>query len=1205
MAERNWTTEQRQCIEARSGTLLVSAAAGSGKTSVLVERIIGRITDPEHPVDVDRMLVVTFTRPAAAEMKQRLSTALSERIAADPDDFRLQRQQMLLPGASISTIHGFCSALLRENFHLLDLSPQFRVAEEAETALLREEALRETLEERYTEGNADFTALADLLSHGKDDSAFADTVLRLYTFIQSHPFPNQWLEEKAAMYDSGSDPADTVWGRLIREHMADTLQYAKQLLQTARQLAGNSDALREKYLNTITANLQRMEQAQLDIQSKGWDAIGEALALCRPEALPRVYKCPDPAVKDRIQGLCKKAADAVGKLPDLLCFGADQCRDDIAFTGRYAAELFATVRLFTQKFDAKKKQRRMVDFNDLEHGALRLLLEPAETGGWQRTALAAELSERFEEILVDEYQDTNAAQDALFSAVSRDEQNLFFVGDVKQSIYGFRQAMPELFIRRRDAYPPYDGKEPRASIALYNNFRSRPQVTDAVNFVFRQLMTREACGIDYDKREELVPSASYAETAGCETELLIVSGSAGADDDSADKREARAIAERILDMHRHLEITDHGEKRPARFSDFCILMRSLSTHAAAFVDELKRCGVPAWTSSSGGFFQTPEVSSVIALLRFIDNPLQEIPLAASLFSPAFGFTPDDLARIRMLDRRAPLFTVVRRAAMARGSRRPDGFPADLQERCAAFLRKIDRFRTLSAVLPADKLLHRLYEECGLLAVAGAQKHGVQRVANLRLLQDYARSFEQNGFRGLTAFVRYLTRLEQQQVDLSPAATVSEHADVVRVMTIHRSKGLEFPVVFVARLSGRFNTDSTKNALLIHPELGVGMERRDMKTLRKWNTLPRQGVALAIRRSERAEELRVLYVAMTRAKEKLCLSMYRDDDLGKSLSSLAATLGTAEALSAHAVHEASSLGTWILSAALRHPSGAMLRSLAGAEDLPLLPAEYPWDIRIARAPESVEAEEEQQTSVPPDPVLLEQLRQRTAYVYPYLSLAAVPTKLAASELSEQGVSREFVAAQRPAFFHTKQNADAEDADGGPALLPLTPSERGTALHTFMQFARYREAAENPAAEIERLVSLRFLTPQQGDCIPLPKLRRFFAGPLYRRMQASPCVLREQHFTIPYPASALLRQEVSGEENLVIQGIADCVFEEDGRLVIVDYKTDRVKTPEELVERYREQLNIYAYALRQTLEKPVAECLLYSFALGREIPVDFSE
>lgn len=1203
MAERKWTTEQRQCIEARSGTLLVSAAAGSGKTSVLVERIIGRITDPMHPVDIDRLLVVTFTRPAAAEMKQRLSAALSERIAADPDDFRLQRQQMLLPGASISTIHGFCSALLRENFHLLELSPQFRVAEEAEAALLREEALRETLEERYAEVREDFAALADLLSRGKDDSAFADTVLRLYTFIQSHPFPEQWLEEKAAMYDSVSDPADTVWGKRIRAHMADVLLYAGQLLQSAQQLAQQSDVLREKYLNTITANLQRIEQTQLSLYAGGWDTIGEALTAGQPEALPRVYKCPDPAVKERIQGLCKKAAEAVGKLTDLLCFGAAQCRDDIAFTGRYAAELFATVRLFGQKFEAKKKQRRMVDFNDLEHGALRLLLEPAGNGEWQRTALAAELADRFEEILVDEYQDTNAAQDALFSAVSRDEQNLFFVGDVKQSIYGFRQAMPELFIRRRDAYPPYDGKAPRASIALYNNFRSRPQVTEAVNFVFRQLMTREACGIDYDKREELVPSASYPETAGCETELLIVSGSAG-EDDSADKREARAIAERILDMHRHLKITDHGEKRPARFSDFCILMRSLSTHAAAFVDELKRCGVPAWASSSGGFFQTPEVSSVIALLRFIDNPLQEIPLAASLFSPAFGFTPDDLARIRLLDRRAPLFTVVRRAALAKGSRRQDGFPVDLQERCAAFLQKIDRFRTLSAVLPADKLLHRLYEECGLLAIAGAQKHGTQRVANLRLLQDYARGFEQNGFRGLTAFVRYLTRLEQQQVDLSPAATVSEHADVVRVMTIHRSKGLEFPVVFVARLSGRFNTDSTKSALLIHPDLGVGMERRDMKTLRKWNTLPRQGVSLAIRQSERAEELRVLYVAMTRAKEKLCLSMYRGDDLGKALSALAATLGTTEALPALSIHEASSLSAWILSAALRHPSGTMLRSLAGAEDLPLLPAEYPWDIRIARAPESVQAEEKVQNPAPPDPVLLAQLRQRTAYAYPYLSLAAVPTKLAASELSEQGVSREFVAARRPAFFHTRQNTAAEGTDE-PALLPLTPSERGTALHTFMQFARYHEAAENPAAEIERLVSLRFLTPQQGSCIPLPKLRRFFTSPLYRRMQASPCVLREQHFTIPYPAASLLGQAVPGGENLVIQGIADCVFEEDGRLVIVDYKTDRVKTPEELIERYRDQLNIYAYALRQTLEKPVAECLLYSFALGREIPVDFLE
>ncbi|MGI6264819.1 MAG: UvrD-helicase domain-containing protein, partial [Acutalibacteraceae bacterium] len=642
---RNWTDEQRACIDARGGTVLVSAAAGSGKTSVLVERVIQRITDDEHPVDADRLLVVTFTKAAAAEMKQRLSAALTKKIAADPFNRRLQRQQMLLPRAQISTVHSFCSSLLRDNFHLLGISPRFQVAAEADVKLLRQEALGEVLEAAYAEKDPGFTRLADLILGARGDRPLRDAVTRLYDFIQSHAFPEEWMARQEARY-ADADPTGSDWGGAVHGYVLQALLYSLSLMRAAEEMAIADEAMNAAYGPTFTAERQMLQDAAGAFADADWDT---GRAICRGIAfgrLPGLRNYPDPAYKERVtdlRGRAKKTAESLG---NLLCGTAAECRQDVASTRPVVSALCALVRAFSDRYEQKKAERRWVDFNDLEHMALRLLLTKDENGDTARTPLARELAAYYEEVLVDEYQDTNEAQDALFRAVSRDETNLFMVGDVKQSIYGFRQAMPEIFLRRQDFYLPYDGRHFPAAITLGHNFRSRKEVTDGVNFVFSQLMSRDLGGLTYDERHALIYSAQgYSDAPGYQTELCLIDDDRE-DLDTKDAAEARWIAGRIHELLPTLRIKSEDGDRPAQYGDFCILLRSKSSHAAAYVEELNRQGIPAWTDVSGGFFGAPEVASAVALLRLLDNPTQDVSLLAVLLSPIGNFLPDDLAILR-------------------------------------------------------------------------------------------------------------------------------------------------------------------------------------------------------------------------------------------------------------------------------------------------------------------------------------------------------------------------------------------------------------------------------------------------------------------------------------------------------------------------------------------------------------------------------
>ncbi len=1170
---RVWTKAQQDAISAREGALLVSAAAGSGKTAVLVQRVIERLTDPVRPCDADRLLVVTFTNAAAAEMRQRIEAAIERMLEEDPGNARLQRQQILLPQAHISTIHSFCSELIREHFYELGISPDFRISDSNEMDLLREEAMQQVMEQLYEQGDDAFTRLSDCFSNGRDDSRLFSIVNTLYDFVRSHPFPERWLQEKAAMYRPEGDAASTAWGQTVMQYAVSAVDYCVSLTDNALHLMEQDATLSAAYRSAFSADLTGLLEMKQAALQGAWDTLSARTHGFVFEKLKAVRGYKDDPLKEKITGNRDAVKKTVEKLSKLFFSNDAQCLTDIRAMAPLVEQLLAAVQRFGEVLDTCKASRRIADFGDLEHWALRLLVRPTQAG-FVCTETAAQISQRFDEVMVDEYQDTNEAQDMIFRAISREEHNLFMVGDVKQSIYRFRQAMPEIFLRRKEAYPTYDAQQNHypARVILDKNFRSRSGVTDAVNFVFHQLMSRQMGEMEYTKEEELAAGAVYPPRDIPDTSLHVLDLSQCEED--MDVAEARHIAGIIARMiGEGFPVTEEGKERPVTYRDFCILIRNANTHACVYAKELQQHGIPAWSDTAGSFFGTPEIAVMLSLLRVIDNPVQDIPLLSVLMSPMFGFTPDDLSAIRQGRPDGPLYFALKQKA-------EEGDQAG-----RAFLRQIQDYRLLAATLSADRLINHLYEHTGYLAVVQAMPEGELRLANLRQLLDYARTYERSGYKGLSGFIRFIDRLEQQKSDLSPASVLSESANVVRVMSIHRSKGLEFPVCILANCARPFNKDHGE--ILLHPALGVGMKLWDDRFTRRYSTMPREAVALEIERGGMSEELRVLYVAMTRAKENLIMVTSLKNPV-RTLGKLAAQLAEGPAISPYVVRSASCFSDWLLSCALRHPCGAQLRELAGALPGIMLAEGCDWDIQLAY-PQPMPPELPEpplKTAAEHDEAFYEELRRRLEYRYPYEQLTNVPVKAAASELAGRREQKDYAFSSRPAFMESQG---------------MTAAEKGTALHAFIQFADYHRAAMDPRKELGRLVKEGYLTMEQAHAVDLEKASRFFTGPLVRRMLDSPRLLREYRFTITIEAGQLqpdlpLEQ---WKEPVLLQGALDCAFEEDGAWVLVDYKTDRVKQPEELLSRYSQQLDLYTQALTRCTDLPVKQRLLYSFALDREI------
>jgi ATP-dependent helicase/nuclease subunit A len=1253
-----WTEQQWRAITRRGRNLLVAAAAGSGKTSVLVERIIRRIMDESDPVGVDQLLVVTFTNAAAAEMRHRIGDALRKALKAQPHSAHLRRQLALLQRATITTIHSFCLGLLRQYYYLVELDPDFRIADQMEAELLRQDVLDEQMEAWY-ERDAEFQALADLMLDGQDDTPLATLLVRLYEFSRSHPEPTRWLDEAAGMFEAdGPGGLDRLaWTRSVLQSLALELQALEGKIRRAAVLAAVPDGP-QAYVPLLEAEADALARAGAACR-QGWEAAESAVRAVSFGRLPSVKEAA-PEVKEQVQDLRNDVKKALGELTEqYFAMPAEQYLEDLRRLAPHMRTLARLVCEFEAAFQREKRARSLVDFSDLEHLALQVLTERTEDGRTVPSAVSRQLRDQFAEVLVDEYQDINLVQETILRMVSRDAEthgiaNRFMVGDVKQSIYRFRLAEPKLFL---DKYLTYvteadeagsDSESPGERIDLAANFRSRREVVDAVNFLFRQIMSPGVGEIDYDRSAELICRAAYPESeperlrpevhlidraapeepgdqAEAEETGLPPAGEAAEEAGTA-QLEARLIAKRIRrwmepgEGEAPLLVYDkkEGGLRPLAYRDIVILLRAVSGWGEAMMEELRAAGIPVYAEQSEGYFDATEVEVMLSLLRVIDNPLQDIPLAAVLRSPLVGLREEELAHIRIRYPAGPFYQAVHRYVEEQPA------TCGWEEKLHRFFRRLKRWRTLARRGPLAELIAALYRETGYLDYVAALENGQQRQANLRALYDRARQYEAGSYRGLFRFLRFVDRLREAGSDMGEARTIGESEDVVRIMTIHKSKGLEFPVVFVAGMGKQFNTMDLKSPFLLHKDLGFGPMAVEPKLQVRYPSLAALGIRQQLRREMLAEEMRVLYVALTRAREKLVL-VGTAKDLGKSVTAWGRQ-GDGERLHDEDLIQAKGYLDWVGRALLRHPQASPLRDYPrerGGEPVAVrtVPDDSCWSFHFYLA-DRLQAETDDQAegqSVwerltrrepiverPADEKLRMLIERRLGWSDPHPAASRVAAKWTVSELKRRAkTGRGFpyllpAIAEKPRFL-------AEDARHR-----LTSAELGTVTHLVLQQLDLGRPLDEQdiRQQIASLVLRRFLTEEQAEAVNARDLARFFASPLGVRMKQAAKVYRELPFTMALPAHEV-DPEIgeAGEEHVIVQGVIDCLLEEaDGRLVLIDFKTDRIAAEpspaviDEMKRRYEEQIRLYVRAVEQILKtRKVAESYLYLLAGGYAVPV----
>jgi len=1204
---RSWTDDQKRAISWEKSDILVSAAAGSGKTAALVERVIQRLTDRERPCDADRMLIVTFTRAAAGEMRQKITARLLIELESHPDDVNLQRQSDLIHKAPIQTVHAFCSSMVKKYAHLLDVPPRFRIGDENELRLARNEIAEQVLEEYYdAPDNEDFLTFVDMFSGGRNDSAISALMLSLFDKLQSHPYPDRWLDRVKDSFepDMQASLGGTRWGGIILAHTADTAQYAKRTLETALDLAEQDETLSRAYCPALSSDIALVSEVCRAAEKGDFDELYALVGSVGFERLKSSRGCGDKALAELVKSMRKEATEAVKDLSDrFFCMEPDGFMDDIAACAPAMRALCSMVSRFSELFSREKTRRGMLDFNDLEHRMLDLLID----GAGRPTDAAAEIRRMFDYVLVDEYQDTNEIQDMIFSAVSRGD-NLFMVGDVKQSIYSFRQARPDIFMEKYLAYSKDEGAKGARKIVFSMNFRSRRQVIDCVNMVFDAIMSPQLGDTEYGEDEMLYTGAVDYQGREDENraELLIIhdekqreqaveqepeqGGSDGEEPDTV-TAEAEAAACRVEELFAAgYEVFDRaeGRYRPLRMGDIAVLLRTVQNAGEIYERVFAAHGFEVRGETSKGFFSSTEIMVMTALMKCIDNPRQDIALIGTMCGPVFGFTPDELLKIRVEAADASYFDAVRSCA-GRGD-----------ARCADFLDRLEVYRSLAEVKSIGELIWYLYEDTGLWAMAGAMKNGRQRQANLRWLFDLARRYEETGYRGLFSFINYLTRLTENEGDLPPASVISDGDDAIRIMSIHKSKGLEFPVVILGGLARQFNLKDLRAPLLVDAELGLGPQMRDVARSISYPTIAKE--ALAVRGLKRmlSEEERILYVAMTRASEKLIMLA--------SCGKLETTAAAAQALTAGGLHRPFALGLmgrrryldWILAAVSWNDGDAMNRLLDGQSV-----STGCLDIRcIPRGGTAVseDAQEKVQRQAAPDDgygsgdALTGELERRYSFEYPFRADCRIPAKISVTELKGRIPLSDEGDDEASARIVSKSPRPLEEPRFVAPQAGLTPAQRGTALHAALQYMDLSkvDSLEHIDAQLDFMEKRRMITTEQRQAVPAKKLFEFFDGPLGRRMLAARRVWREERFTLLVPSEEI--GAAHSERKILLQGMIDGFFEErDGKVVLIDFKTDRIGAggPEAICRRYAYQLELYRRAIKQVYGFDVEQSYLYLF------------
>ncbi|MBE6990996.1 MAG: helicase-exonuclease AddAB subunit AddA [Ruminococcaceae bacterium] len=1168
------TKQQQAVIDSRGGALLVSAAAGSGKTFVLVRRLMEMMTDINDPASITDFLIITFTKAAASELHAKITDEIRRRLLEQGAGRHLRRQLTLVHAAKIMTIHGFCSSVLRENAQLVDITPDFRQIEESESKTLMSKALDEVLEIKYSniENDPDFAALTETLSATYNDKRLCDTVFDAYEKIRTHPDMDKWMDDKLEIFEN-ADTENTPWEREILDSCIVGIDFwirrYEDLIE--HQMLGD-EALEKAYLPAFQDDLSVMKSFRAALND-GWDEAYNNKDHVFAK-LGRLVKYPDEDLKQRLQDIRKGFKTAWGKYISYFDINRSELILDIEKQLPVVRGLFSVIKDLDRRYSMIKRRRGVVDFGDLEHMCLDLLRN--SNGTVSETGLS--IAKRFREIMVDEYQDTNEIQDSIINAVSQNGKNIFMVGDVKQSIYRFRLADPTIFLEKYQRFPDSENavEGEGRKIILSRNFRSRASVLDAVNDVFENIMSEGFGEMEYGDNEKLYCGADYDPTLDIPVEFNIVD-LRETDDEDIDRSTAEAmyVAERIAYLLKNETVRDEatGGIRPIEPRDIAILMRAPGLRSRLYISELERLGIPsAFSGGSSGLLDTDEARMLISLLQVIDNPHQDIPLIATMKSPLFGFSADDLAAVRTSDYDGNFYTALKSRA-------------ESDEKCRNFIDRIQKFRYMAEDLSADELIWEIFSMTDIISVCAAMDRGDIRRKNLLLLYQYAQTFENNGYRGLFGFVSRLNKLYEQGDNLVGAGDSLE-GNVVTITSIHKSKGLEYPVVFLCDLSKKFNLKDTQSPMLVHRQLGVGSNIRDLDRMIEYPSVMRRACELRMKRESLSEELRVLYVGMTRAKERLILTASFNNaerELRSCMTSASAPVEPQLLLNA------GSCAKWLLYIFMSRTEG---RQLLGY-DVGKKGQMSCWNISLVCPGNGKIDTVETDVDVPPCEAQLIDLKERFSSEYQFKNVIGLPAKVTASalkgryldaEASEQGMSV-FVsdkgAFKRPRFAMEKQ---------------LTSAEKGTAAHLVMQYIDFKCCTDEAAveAEMKRLSDMEIVSQQMIDAVQPSKIFAFFESDIGKRMLKSQSIMREFKFSILAPSEMFY--DGAGDDALMLQGVVDCCFEEDGQLVLVDFKTDNVfgSDVQTRAQSYKTQMEIYSYALKRITGKNVKEKVLYFFA-----------
>ncbi|WP_251861252.1 helicase-exonuclease AddAB subunit AddA [Clostridium sp. Marseille-Q2269] len=1277
MGNTRWTEEQRQAISTKDCNLLVAAGAGAGKTAVLVQRIIEKILDKEEPIDIDKLLVVTFTNAAAAEMRERIGDAISEGLDENPESKVLRKQLTLLNKSNIMTIHSFCLQVIKNNFHTIDIDPNFRICDETEGVLMRQEAMDELFEELYEEDNEQFINLVESYASRKD-IRLQEMVFELHRFAKSAPLPYKWLLNMAEEFNVGKefDFEHTSWANMIMEDMKVLLYGFKNILEQSIDLILNSIGI-DYYYEPFKNDLYFINDL---IKASKFKDFREKVIGYDFDKLPaKRNKDADKEAKEKVKKLRDKVKKKILELKHILhSYENEFIKNEFIFLYPYMKALSDLTILFDKKYEAKKRERDLIDFNDIEHLCLAILTDKDENGDIIPSDIALDYRKRFKEVLIDEYQDSNLVQEVIMSMVSRvkghwsffdgqlvfnEEEinfhepqtqenipNRFMVGDVKQSIYRFRQAKPEIFLEKYNKYNEEEVSKYR-KIKLFKNFRSREEVINGVNYVFKQIMSKTIGELDYTEEEALSVGASYGEEVKGEpielclmdkkyeiSEEVLKEYNMG-EEEALDniQLEGRLVAKKIQEvvgnnLEGGLKVFDKklGGYRGVQYRDIVILMRATSNWAPVFVEELAKEGIPVFADTNSGYFDTTEIKTIISLLQIIDNPLQDIPLLSVLRSPIASFTDDELIDIRMINKNIAFYEcmeIIYRLDKnlddsyynlyveneEKTNRVLKDMNDELKNKICSFIEKLNSWRKKSIHMDIDEFIWFLYVETGYYGYVGALPGGEQRQANLRILFQRARQYEKSSYKGLFNFINFINKLKFSSGDMGSAKILGENENVVRIMSIHKSKGLEFPVVILSGTGKNFNMTDLNKSILFHRDLGYGPDYVNTERRIAYPSLVKNIIKNKIKLETLSEEMRILYVALTRAREKLIITGLINN-IDKTVDNWLSLSEDKNSVPEYAVISGKTYLDWIGPVIIKHKDAISFREELDivSELSNIVDDKSKWKIQLWNKKELLKEkieDNEEGISEKIKKTLLEleesnykeEIYRRLSFNYKYDSASNIPTKLSVSDVKKQFIVDEEdnteelfkkVELRTPMFMEGKKKISA--------------SERGTIIHLFMQHLDLKqvENQQEIKAQIDRLIKREFITYEQSKVIKPYKILKFCKSELGKRMIKSNSINREMAFSIEAPPGEIYKEldkEKYKEEKVIIQGIIDCYFEEEDGLVLIDYKTDYVENIEEIRNRYKIQIKYYEEALNKITGKSVKDKYLYLFSIDDYIKI----